>query len=198
MDFCAKYRHNTGIQRVVRETVSRWHAGAHEMTLSAWTRTASAMRSLDADEHNRVVAWDGSGATASSGPPPDPEGHRIVVPFRSTVILAEVPSEAHCEPLAALAEFSGNSVGVIAYDMIPVVSPNTVPAAETERFVNYLSLIKHVDRVAAISDTTAAEFAGFASALPGTGSSGTGGLRPHSALGRAHLDRPSLTFGRFR
>lgn len=169
VDFCAKYRHNTGIQRVVRETVSRWNAGAHEMTLIAWTRTASAMRSLDDEEHNRVVAWDGTGATASSGPPSDPEGHRIVVPFRSTVILAEVPSEAHCEPLAALAEFSGNSVGVIAYDMIPVVSPNTVPVAETERFVNYLSLIKHVDRVAAISDTTAAEFTGFASALPAQG-----------------------------
>jgi glycosyltransferase involved in cell wall biosynthesis len=169
VDFCAKYQHNTGIQRVVRETVSRWDGDAREMTLVAWTRTASSMRSLAASERSRVIAWDGSGAIASSGPPRDPEGYRIVVPFRSSVILAEVPSEAHCEPLASLAELSGNRVGVIAYDMIPVVSPNTVPIAETERFVSYLSLVKHVDRVAAISDTTAAEFAGFASALPAQG-----------------------------
>ncbi len=54
--------------------------------------------------------------------------------------MLEVPWMHLCAPLEALAEFSGNRVGVLGYDAIPVVSADTVPDHETERFVNYLSV----------------------------------------------------------
>jgi glycosyltransferase involved in cell wall biosynthesis len=184
VDFCAKYRHNTGIQRVVRETVSRW-VGRREVVLVAWTASGSCMRTLSDEEHDRVIAWNGQGATAER-PPPDPRGASLVVPYRSTVIVPEVPQAYQCAPLAALAEFSPNAVGVIGYDAIPVISPNTIGAMETERFVNYLTVVKHSDRVAAISHTAAAEFGGFASAVRAQGLHG-----PETVTVMLPVDKPT-------
>ena len=51
----------------------------------------------------------------------------------------------------ALAEHSGNRLVGIGYDCIPVVSADLVPLAEPNRFVRYLSVVKHMKRVAGIS-----------------------------------------------
>jgi Glycosyltransferase len=169
VDFCARNRHNTGIQRVVRQTMARWH-GHRPMTPVAWSDDLGAFRRLGADELQRVVDWPGSRvspAPAETGAPT-----RVVVPWNTAVLHLEVPARHHLPGLAALAEFSGNRVGLIGYDTIPIVSADTVPIAETERFVHYLTLVKHSHRVAGISDTATNEFAGFASAaaaqaLPG-------------------------------
>ena len=184
VDFCAKYRHNTGIQRVVRETLSRWEA-THDVVLVAWTMSGSSMRSLSAEEHERVIAWDGQGAIANR-PPRDPDGVRLVVPFRSRVVVPEVPQLYQCGPLAALAEYSGNAVGMIGYDSIPVISPNTVGVPETERFVNYLTVVKHAHRVAGISETAAEEFGGFASAVAAQGLTG-----PTTVAVTLPIDKPT-------
>jgi glycosyltransferase involved in cell wall biosynthesis len=87
------------------------------------------------------------------------------VPWRSVVVLAEVPPPAANARLAALAQSSGNDVSVIGYDCIPVVSADLMPDGESERFVHYLSMIKHAKRIVAISDSSAAEFQGFANML---------------------------------
>jgi glycosyltransferase involved in cell wall biosynthesis len=87
-------------------------------------------------------------------------------------VLLEVPWQHLCAPLEALAEFSGNRVGLVGYDAIPVVSADTVPDAETERFVKYLSVVKHTDRVAGISAAATEEFAGFVSAVTAQGLAG--------------------------
>lgn len=166
VDFCATNTHNTGIQRVVRHTMARWSA-TNDPTLVAWTRRGGAMRSISERERARVVAWGSPGTRASSEP--DDAGHRLVVPFRSTVVVAEVPRYELCEPLAALAEFSGNTVSMIGYDAIPIVSADTVPVAETERFVRYLAVVKHSHRVVGISRAAADEFEGFADALGAQG-----------------------------
>ncbi len=80
-----------------------------------------------------------------------------------------MPFEGLCSPLEALAQYSGNRVAMLGYDTIPVVSADTVPEAETERFVKYLAVVKHADLVVGISETAAAEFEGFSSAVTAQG-----------------------------
>jgi len=190
VDFCAKYRHNTGVQRVVRETVSRWDRD-HEVRLVAFTATGSSMRTLSDEERRRVVEWDGSVSAAAVDIAKDPQGVRLVVPIDCTIIIPEVPQTAQCAELAALAEFSGNRVGLIAHDMIPVVSPNTVVGAETERFVKYLTLVKHSTRLAGVSKSATQEFAGFVSALPAQGLTG-----PVTVAVELPTDSPSVPIAR--
>lgn len=167
VDFCAKHRHNTGIQRVVRETVRRWDRD-HDLTLIAWTVAGSAMRSLQGVERDRVLDW-ASVESLPDAKPADPSGAELIIPFRSTVVLPEVPQVAQTDALAGLAEFSGNTVVMIGYDMIPIVSPNVVSEAEIDKFSRYLSVVKHSDRIAGISAAAAEEFAGFSSAMVAQG-----------------------------
>lgn len=168
VDFCANHRHNTGIQRVVRQTMSRWDA-TRDITLVAWTAGGGAMRTMTPLERSRVIEWNTYTEVEEDRSPKDPPLYRVVVPFNSEVILPEVPQAALCTPLAALAEFSGNRVGMVGYDAIPVVSADTLDSAETERFVRYLPIVKHSHRVAGISAAATEEFAGFVAALPAQG-----------------------------
>ena len=168
VDFSARHDLNTGIQRVVRSTVPRW-AREHELTLVAWTGTG-AMRRLDDAETSRVLRWRGP-----IGVQPLTERPRVVVvPWRSTVVLPEVPAPHLCLPLAALAQHSGNAVSLVGYDAIPVVSADLMPPVEPERFVRYLTVVKHAHRVAAISASAAEEFRGFVDMLPAQGLTGPG------------------------
>lgn len=168
VDFCARHLHNTGIQRVVRQTVARWDAAADRAPLLVgWTDRGAIMRSLDERERARVVDW--AHAKHDDSDPGRDEPQPLVVPVASTVAIVEVPRAELCDPLAALAEFSGNRVVLVGYDAIPVVSADTVPDAETERFVHYLTLVKHSHRVAAISDAVREEFAGFARSVGAQG-----------------------------
>jgi glycosyltransferase involved in cell wall biosynthesis len=168
VDFCANHVHNTGIQRVVRQTMARW-APTRDLHLVAWTAGGGSMRSLSAVERSRVTEWNTYTEPRPDQAPTDPPGYRIVVPYAGVVVLPEVPQAALCEPLAALAEFSGNKVGLVGYDAIPVVSADTLPSAETERFVRYLTILKHSDRVVGISDAATEEFAGFGDTLAAQG-----------------------------
>lgn len=169
VDFCARHLHNTGIQRVVRQTVSRWK-DRDDLTLAGWTDRGTAMRDLAPDEVRRVVDW--AAAKHDSPAPRNEDAPVLILPVDATVAVVEVPRAELCDPLAALAEFSGNRVVVIGYDAIPVVSADTVPAQETERFVHYLTMIKHAHTVAAISDSVRDEFAGFARSVASQGLSG--------------------------
>lgn len=166
VDFCAKHAHNTGIQRVVRQTMARW-AKTHDVLPVAWTPHNESMRRLDPVERARVVQYGipFTGDETLSAP-------RVVVPFRSTVLVLEVPSHGLCDPLEGIAEYSGNKVGLLGYDAIPVVSADTVPDPETDRFVKYLSVVKHSHRVAGISAAATEEFAGFVRAVAAQGLTG--------------------------
>jgi glycosyltransferase involved in cell wall biosynthesis len=162
VDFCAKYSHNTGIQRVVRQTMARW-SRAHDPVPVAWTDGGEAMRHLDPVELGRVVAYGTPEGVHERQPV------KLVVPWRSVVVIPEVPAMRLCAPLEALAEFSGNRVGILGHDAIPVVSGDTVPDEETERFVKFLSVVKHADRLAGVSASAAGEFAGFVTAVTAQG-----------------------------
>ncbi|RKR73247.1 glycosyltransferase [Frondihabitans australicus] len=176
VDFCARYEHNTGIQRVVRKTVPQWQGDddrAHRLV--AWTQDSTGYRALSEVEEDRVLHWDDRRFEKSVDKPwsdAELELEHIVIPWRSTILIAEVPAYHLCNHLAAIAESSGNRMVLIGYDAIPLVSASTLPDLESERFAHYLTVIKHADLVAGISRSAADEFAGFVKTLPSQGLTG--------------------------
>jgi len=163
VDFCARHGHNTGVQRVVRETASRWKV-AKDFTLVAWTADGFLMRTLVPAEQDRVLDWDSGRRTESSSITADDDAE-LIVPWNSAVLLPEVAQHRIWERLACLAEFSSNTVSMVGYDAIPVTSAEYVIPSESDRFVRYLSVVKHADLVVGISESSSEEFAGYADAL---------------------------------
>jgi glycosyltransferase involved in cell wall biosynthesis len=172
VDFCARNNLHTGIQRVVRETLPRW-ARDHDVVLVAWTARDGCYRTLSDTERRRVLEWGRHEAPDDKAPTlADDVSRRLVVPWRSTLVLPESTEPQRCPMLSAIGEFSGSTVAAIGYDCIPVVSPDLVHPALPDRFAQYLTAIKSVHRVAAISRSAAAEFEGFASMLTAQGRPG--------------------------
>jgi glycosyltransferase involved in cell wall biosynthesis len=165
VDFCATQAlHNTGIQRVVRQTMRRW---SHDrpVTLAAWGRRQSGLRTLTDAEASRVVSWgDHKGESVD-----DATSQRLLVPYRCVVVLPEVAQQPVCAPLEALAALSGNDVAMVVHDCIPIGSADSVPPVESERFTKYLAVVKSASVVAAVSETATAEFTGFAEAVAAQG-----------------------------
>ena len=180
VDSCARSMFHNGIQRTAREAVRRWDR-QHEVTLVAWTDTAGITRALDPTEELRAAHWGEAPEVPQPDAPrlmaltPDNVTRRrphLVVPWRATLVLVEVPLSDRCAGLAALAEFSGSSVVAIGYDAIPVVSADLRPLGEPNAFTSYLTVVKHATRVAGISSSATVEFAGFRDALASQGLSG--------------------------
>ena len=163
VDFSARHGHSTGIQRVTRETVKRWRRD-HDVRLVAWTIDGEIMRELRDDELGRVVEW--TSANRSDRPAADAlEAGPFVVPWAATVIVPEVGEPRLLERLACMAEWSGNRVIIIGHDMIPISTPADVLASETNRFVQYLSVVKHASLIVTVSEATATEFESYFTAL---------------------------------
>jgi glycosyltransferase involved in cell wall biosynthesis len=176
VDFSARHDLHTGIQRVVREVVPRWSRD-RTFTLVAWTEPDGSMRHLLPHERDRVLRWneravvdgvDGDDGDDGDDPPPRPR-HRLVVPWRSTVVLPENPKPEHCPALAAMASSSGNRTALIGYDCIPAISPELIHQGLPDRFMRYLEAVKHAHRVAGISAAATREFEGFVDMLPAQG-----------------------------
>lgn len=167
VDFCARHGFTSGVQRVVRETFKRWN-DRDPFTLVAWAQDGSTMRAVSDREHARVVDWS-----------PDIRGDRplffadasarLVIPWDTVVLLPEVTPDRYSAELAALVEYSGNASVAIGYDAIPVVNGAYVSRDDSLQFVHYLSVLKHVDLVLAISESAGREFEGFAMALGAQG-----------------------------
>lgn len=185
VDFTAKHDLQTGIQRVVRHLLPRW-ARDHTIELAVWTERSGALREAVTDELERVLRW----RRPLHRPPAPPDQPIVLAPWRSRVVLPEVPGVAHSLRLAALAEHSGNPVSIVGYDCIPVVTADLLPVAEPTKYVRYLSLVKHADVVAGISESAAAEFRGFTRALPTQGLTG-----PHVVTCplATEVDAPAVT-----
>ncbi len=174
VDFCARHDTHLGIQRVVRESVPRW-ATDHEILPLAHVDEGSAYRMLTDIEWRRVFGADRPPARSqadSASLIDDDVADAIVVPWRTTVVLPDVMRRESLAGLAALAEFSGNDVSLIGYDMIPIISADLRPLDEAAQFAAYLTLVKHSHSLAAISRSAAAEFRGFGAMLPSQGLAG--------------------------
>jgi glycosyltransferase involved in cell wall biosynthesis len=164
VDHSARHDLHTGVQHVVRRTIPLW-ARDHSLVLAAWATTSGGLRTLSEHETARVLSWNGGSANGSAAA----SAQALIVPWRTVVVLMETPGGEAGDRLAALAQYSGNSVVAVGYDCIPVVSADLVPASESERFARYLSILKFARRIAGISHSATAEFAGFGAALAAQG-----------------------------
>ena len=168
VEFCAKNVHNTGIQRVVRSTMPTW-GELHDPLFVAWSDDLTGYRELTDEQRRLVLEWSTAPRVV---PAPVPDSARLVIPWNSTVVIPEVPAASLLERQASLARYSGNEVGLIGYDAIPIVSADYVVNEESDRFAHYLGLVKHSTVVSSISETTAKEFEGFTLALAQQGLAG--------------------------
>ncbi len=103
VDFSARYNLHTGIQRVTRALLPRWNRD-HDIVPVAWAPGFGMMRTLAADEADRVLRWHGGvgDETNVSRSSVDTAAWALVVPWNCVVVLAEVPFRNACERLAAL------------------------------------------------------------------------------------------------
>ena len=189
IDFSAKSLHNTGIQRVVRNSAPIL-AARHGVVLAAWTDRGHGLRRLSASELARV-----GNASASIAAGADAVSEAILVPLEGSLLLTEVPSVERSPGLAALARFSGISVSAIGYDTIPIISRGSVNRREAVKFAKFLAVVKWADSVAAISGAAAGEFRGFVDML---GSQGLVGPRVVECLLPSDAVRPVVVSGRDR
>lgn len=190
VDHTARNDLHTGVQRVVRQMLPRWQK-EHEVIPVVWTDGHECTRRLTKREVKLACEWE-DGLAVSSGeveaeaeasaegevPAADAPGAEmegppaLVVPWRSVVVLTEVPAQPACDRLASVAEHSGNAVVALCHDCIPVLSADLVPEWEPGRFARYLRVVKHCRRVAGISQSSASEVRGFVEALPVQGLAG--------------------------
>lgn len=152
---CARYDRHTGIQRVERETIPLWNRH-HAIELVAWTRRASAYRSLTTRERDRVLNWGGP-----RSPEIDGETALFTVPWRTTIVLPEVTDKRQSSRLRAIAKHSGSRIAAIAYDVIPLTSPELLPSDHGSDFVEYLGMMQYASVVAGISQSATEEFHGY-------------------------------------
>jgi glycosyltransferase involved in cell wall biosynthesis len=172
VDHTARNDLHTGIQQVIRSTMPHW-AREHDITFAAWTDGGAALCPLSTTELARVIEWSGPREVAVAEPVARPGGagepDRIIVPWRSVVVLPDVSMADALDPLIGLARCTTNRLVAIGYDCIPAISADMVPVGGANRFIRYLSAAKYMRRIAAISESAAVEFQGFVDALPTQG-----------------------------
>lgn len=157
---------HTGIQRVVREIVTHWIERGLDVDLVHFNSSTGAPKRLAHGEYQRMTHWrehlGRSGARLTFRIPEEATGD-VVVPWQSRLVLPELASEPErCTAYRALASASVlRSLSIIGYDLIPVIAPETVAEGMSSNFAQYLSLVKHADRLSAISRTSAAGFRSF-------------------------------------
>lgn len=155
----------TGIQRVVRETVKRW-VRDHEPVLVGWNDEKSALRVLSAAESHKAL----TGETIASDPPARGSLPDVVVPLGGAYVLPELTLDRRVAfRIAAMSEASSTSTSVIGFDAVPLSSSETVDFMVSGGFASNLSAVKHMDRVAAISEAAATEYRGWREMLAGAG-----------------------------
>ncbi|MDE3205411.1 MAG: glycosyltransferase [Acidobacteriota bacterium] len=176
----------TGIQRVAREAGRRWDRD-HDIIAIGWTPTFGALRRLSVEE--RQVALEGLPYADSPGEPSGPRSGRApgecdaddqpeipvatLVPWRCTHLVAELPAEIdRGERYRAFVEFSRCRTGLVGHDCVPITASETTSLDMAFGFTSYLAAAAAVDRVAATSASSAAEYEGWREMLSGSGRAG--------------------------
>jgi hypothetical protein len=162
---------NTGIQRVTRETVSRWdHPG---MRLVAWRPGLTGLRDLTAREHLLVDPVSAPTAMRDEPVTPPPLPGVVVVPWQGTFLMPELALEQErTARLRALALWSGSTTGAIGFDCVPITSSETTDAGISEYFADNLAALRHFGSVVAISEAAATEYRGWRRMLASIGVAG--------------------------
>lgn len=165
VDHTARTGLATGIQRVARETVRRWCRDHPDTRLVSWRPGHRALRTLDAAEQRKALTGD--------GPVTAPTDSEVVIPWESTYLLPELSTERpRNERIAAIARFARSRTGVIGFDCVPVSTAETTALGVSEAFATNLAAVRWMDRVSAISEAAATEYAGWRDMLASVGSAG--------------------------
>lgn len=167
---------HTGIQRVVRETVSRWLVD-HPIVLCGFDFDAGHTVALAATEHERLLHWQRflhDAGAAHQRRLPQSDASEVLVPWHVPMVLPELVTEpARCDVYRAMARAGVISrLGVVGFDCIPVTSFETVTDGMSDLFASYLSLVKYADALSAISHSTANDFEAFCTMLTSQGLDG--------------------------
>ncbi len=156
---------HTGIQRVVRETVTRWINGQPDLVVAHWEFVANSPRRLSAEEIDRFAEWRTSVTKADAvGVWRDlaEATGRVIVPWKATVMIPELAAEPdRCDAYRAMKAAGICTLALLVYDLIPYTASETTPEGMPVRFSNAVSLAKIADKLSAISHATAAEFRAF-------------------------------------
>ncbi len=154
----------TGIQRVTRETTRRWF-GAHDLTLVGWHQDLSGMRVLTPVEGRRAC-WGGPEVEV-------PEGDPLMVPWRCRYILPELAAEVvRAGYLQTMAQYSGTSLNMIGYDLVPMTTAETAHEGMVPGFARNLAAARYAEVVVPISEGAAVEYRGWRAMLAGAGLAG--------------------------
>jgi glycosyltransferase involved in cell wall biosynthesis len=157
----------TGIQRVARQVARTWNR-EHDVILVAWTEDFTAYRRLSAREASTVL-----NEPPRLGPHSLAPGGRLVVPWKCTHLVPELPAEpGRARRYQAFATFSGSTIGLIGYDCIPLTAAETTVEGMSGAFADFLPAAAQVDRIATISQATQIEYEGWRAMLTGAGQSG--------------------------
>lgn len=187
MEHTARAGLATGIQRVARETVRRWTRD-HDLTLVGWTQDHRALRALSAAECARALTGIDGSARRSGRP-------SVVVPWRSTYLLPELsPERTRNSRIAAIARYARGRTGVIGFDCVPISTAETTALGVSEAFATNLAAVRYVDRLSAISDAAASEYAGWERMLASIGLRGpqiTADLLPAESVESSPADLES-------
>ncbi|RYV51368.1 glycosyltransferase family 4 protein [Pengzhenrongella frigida] len=161
----------TGIQRVTRETLKRW-AKDHEITAAGWLTDHTAMRRLTEPELS-VALGHTKAVLAPVGMAPAVRRPQVIVPWESTYVLPEVVLEpGRTRRLEPLFRFSRSRTAAIGFDTVPLTSAETSAADVPPHFALELAAIRHVDRVATISEAAGTEYLGWRTMVRSMGLAG--------------------------
>ena len=183
---------HTGIQRVVRETVSRWLDAGLPVDLAHFDYSVRSLRAPSQPEYERLRRWHEhlgrSGAQVSSRAPSSASGD-VLVPWQCQLVLPELVADpARCSAYRVLGSASVlQSLSLVGFDLIPIVAADTVADGMPGDFANYLSVVKHADRVSAISRASADGFRAF-----GDMAASEGLPRPEVVAHPLPVDAPNL------
>jgi glycosyltransferase involved in cell wall biosynthesis len=162
---------HTGIQRVARECVSHWLRAGFSLHLSCFDGDAGVSRLLGADEAERLRQWQnhlGEDAKTATRCPSFSEN--ILVPWGCDLVLTELLTPEHSAALRGLV-VSGvhRSLSLVFYDLIPFMAPEFVGSSLVTTLASHMAVLKHADRVSAISAQSADDIRAFVSMLAGQG-----------------------------
>jgi glycosyltransferase involved in cell wall biosynthesis len=156
----------TGIQRVARESARRWSRD-HDPVFVQWGGRGTSMHRLTTAEVAAALSGEGMSDDA------DPADPTVLIPWNCRYLLPEVAVERNrVRALTAMLRFSGTTGGSIGFDCVPMTSNETVNIEVGGFFAYGMSVTRHLDRVATISEGAGVEYAGWRTILSGTGVEG--------------------------
>ncbi|MFT6564211.1 MAG: glycosyltransferase involved in cell wall biosynthesis [Actinomycetes bacterium] len=158
---------HTGIQRVVREAVTRWTT-QNRVELMIWGGKGRVFRPPTPLEVLRATQL-----VPTSRPKLENDyvhAGRIRVPWRTQIIVPEPTSQlGRAQALECLAEWSSNEVAAIFYDLIMYAMPESLNDSSRIGLTNYIPVLRSATRISTISAAVKVDLEHFLIALRSLG-----------------------------